>query len=357
MSRDQFIKRATLLGISATGDRRHARRRRQGDRRRPAGVRSLAGSTVNLLVAAEGDREGCPGQDRRDQEAVRHRRQDDRARRRAARSRRRTRASRRRPAPTTRSWCSASPSRRWSAAATSSPLNAVRQRRLRPGYDFPATSPRASSTTSATSTSSRRHVRRQDPLPDPRPARRLGRPLLPQGPVQGRPAWRCRRPGRQYLAAAKKLNGNGVAGNSMIAKSGDVSMFLVDWYTRFANSGGAADERHAAGEELHPAADQPAGRRGAAAHGRLRAVRRPRACSSYDFTASTDAFSAGKTAMMLMWSTIGGPVYNPKTSKVAGKVAVGVAARQGHRRCAAAGAWASRRTRRTRTPPGRSSPT
>ena len=47
----------------------------------------------------------------------------------------------------------------------------------------------------------------------------------------------------QYLAAAKKLNGNGVSGNSMIAKSGDVSMFLVDWYTRFANSGGAADER------------------------------------------------------------------------------------------------------------------
>jgi len=26
--------------------------------------------------------------------------------------------------------------------------------------------------------------------------------------------------------------------------------------------------------------------------------------------------------MMLMWSTIGGPVYNPKTSKVAGKVSV-----------------------------------
>src|SRR5262249_2733883 len=35
----------------------------------------------------------------------------------------------------------------------------------------------------------------------------------------------------QYLAAAKKLNTGGVAGNSMIAKSGDVSMFLVDWYT------------------------------------------------------------------------------------------------------------------------------
>ena len=34
----------------------------------------------------------------------------------------------------------------------------------------------------------------------------------------------------EYLAAAQKLNKDGVAGNSMIAKSGDVSMFLVDWY-------------------------------------------------------------------------------------------------------------------------------
>ena len=40
----------------------------------------------------------------------------------------------------------------------------------------------------------------------------------------------------EYLAAAKKLNGNGIAGNTMIAKSGDVSMFLVDWYTRFAST-------------------------------------------------------------------------------------------------------------------------
>ena len=45
---------------------------------------------------------------------------------------------------------------------------------------------------------------------------------------------------------------------------------------------------------------------------------------SYDFTISTDAFSAGKTAMMLMWSTIAGPVYNSKTSKVAKNVGVAI---------------------------------
>src|SRR5437660_640189 len=42
-----------------------------------------------------------------------------------------------------------------------------------------------------------------------------------------------------YLAAARKLNTGGVAGNSLIAKSGDVSMFLCDWFTRFANQPGA----------------------------------------------------------------------------------------------------------------------
>ena len=45
---------------------------------------------------------------------------------------------------------------------------------------------------------------------------------------------------------------------------------------------------------------------------------------SYDFTVSTNAFSAGKTAMMMVWSTIAGPVYNPATSKVANKVSVAV---------------------------------
>ena len=45
---------------------------------------------------------------------------------------------------------------------------------------------------------------------------------------------------------------------------------------------------------------------------------------SYDFTVSTNAFSAGKTAMMMVWSTIAGPVYNPKTSKVSSKVGVAI---------------------------------
>ena len=125
----------------------------------------------------------------------------------------------------------------------------------------------------------------------------------------------------QYLAAAKKLHGNGVSGNSMIAKSGDVSMFLVDWYTRFANSGGVLMSGTPQAKNFTPRLTSPAAV--ASLQHMVDCVQyADKGVSSYDFTASTDAFSAGKTAMMLMWSTIGGPVYNPKTSKVAGKVTV-----------------------------------
>ncbi len=127
----------------------------------------------------------------------------------------------------------------------------------------------------------------------------------------------------QYLAAAKKLHGNGVSGNSMIAKSGDVSMFLVDWFTRFTNMGGKLMSGSPQAKNYTPLLTSP--KAVAALQHMVDCV--PFASDGvlqYDFTASTDAFSAGKTAMMIMWSTIAGPVYNPKSSKVSSKVAVSV---------------------------------
>jgi multiple sugar transport system substrate-binding protein len=126
-----------------------------------------------------------------------------------------------------------------------------------------------------------------------------------------------------YLAAARKLNTGGVAGNSMIAKSGDVSMFLCDWYTRFVNMGGQLMSGSPQTKNFMPRLTSPAA---------VAALQHMVTCvdaaspgvHSYDFTASADAFSAGKTAMMMVWSTTAGPVYNPKTSKVANKVAVAV---------------------------------
>ena len=126
-----------------------------------------------------------------------------------------------------------------------------------------------------------------------------------------------------YLAAAKKLHGGGVAGNSLIAKSGDVSMFLVDWYTRFINSGGVLMSGTPQAKTFTPHLTSPTAV--AALQNMVDCVKYASSgVLQYDFTASTDAFTAGKTALMLMWSTIGGPVYDKTTSKVAAQTGVAV---------------------------------
>jgi multiple sugar transport system substrate-binding protein len=127
----------------------------------------------------------------------------------------------------------------------------------------------------------------------------------------------------QYLAAAKKLNGNGIAGNTMIAKSGDVSMFLVDWFTRFVSIGGVLMSGSPQRKNYAPRLTSPQAVAALQHMVDCVAASTP-GVLSYDFTISTDAFSAGKTAMMLMWETIAGPVYNPSSSKVANTVAVSI---------------------------------
>jgi multiple sugar transport system substrate-binding protein len=138
-----------------------------------------------------------------------------------------------------------------------------------------------------------------------------------------------------YLRAARTLNTGGVAGNSMIAKSGDVSMFLCDWYTRFTNMGGILMSGSPQTKNFKPRLDSRIG---------IAALQHMVDCvkyaapgvQSYDFTVSTNAFSAGQTAMMMVWSTTAGPVYNPKTSKVANKVGVAVPPGRGQ---AVRGGW------------------
>jgi multiple sugar transport system substrate-binding protein len=127
-----------------------------------------------------------------------------------------------------------------------------------------------------------------------------------------------------YLAAAEKLNAGGVAGNSVLAKSGDVNGPLVDWFTRFVNQPGAKlMSGSPQAKNYTPRLTSP--QAVAALQHMVDCMKfAPSGALSYDFTTSVNAFSAGKTAMMLMWSTIAGPVYNAKTSKVADKVSVAV---------------------------------
>jgi ABC-type glycerol-3-phosphate transport system substrate-binding protein len=118
-----------------------------------------------------------------------------------------------------------------------------------------------------------------------------------------------------YLAAAEKLHTGDVAGNSMIGAN-DVSLFLVDWYTRFITMGGNLTTGSKKDKTLQTNFTSPEAVR-ALQHMIDCAKFAPAAVASYGFTEGLDAFSTGKVAMMLFWSTIGGSIYNPETSTVA----------------------------------------
>lgn len=125
-----------------------------------------------------------------------------------------------------------------------------------------------------------------------------------------------------YLAAAEKLNTGGVAGNCMIGAN-DVSLFLVDWYTRFITMGGQFTTGSKADKTLQTNFTSPEAVR-ALQHMIDCAKFAPAAVSSYGFTESLDAFATGKVAMMLFWSTIGGSIYDPASSTVAETTEVAV---------------------------------
>lgn len=113
----------------------------------------------------------------------------------------------------------------------------------------------------------------------------------------------------EYLAAAEKLTTGDVAGNCMIGAN-DVSLFLVDWYTRFITMGGSFTTGSKADKTLMTNFTSPES---------IRALQHmidcvpfaPAAVTSYGFTESLDAFISGKVAMMAFWSTIGGGIYSP----------------------------------------------
>ncbi len=112
-----------------------------------------------------------------------------------------------------------------------------------------------------------------------------------------------------YLAAAKTLTSGDVAGNCMIGAN-DVSLFLVDWYTRFITMGGQFTKGSKADKTLETNLTSPEAVR-ALQHMIDCVPYAPAAVTSYGFTEGLDAFISGKVAMMLFWSTIGGSIYGP----------------------------------------------
>ena len=164
----------------------------------------------------------------------------------------------------------------------------------------------------------------------------------------------------EYLADAEALNQGDVSGTSMVGAN-DVSLFLVDWYSRFITMGGQLMNGTPATQDFEPNLTSEASVR-ALQHMIDCAAFSPSGVTSYGFTESVDAFSVGNVGQMICWSTIGGSVFDPELSRVSDTVDVAVLpADEGRPRgpCAAGGAWASPRTcpRSARTWPGTCSPT
>lgn len=142
----------------------------------------------------------------------------------------------------------------------------------------------------------------------------------------------------EYLEAAEALHSDDVAGNTMVGAN-DVSLFLVDWYTRFKSMGGELMTGSPQDGDFTPQLTSDASVR-ALQHMIDSAQYAPAAVSTYGFTESVDAMATGSVAMTLMWSTIAGSLYDPESSQIADSIAVAaVPADPGETGSAVRGGW------------------
>ncbi len=124
----------------------------------------------------------------------------------------------------------------------------------------------------------------------------------------------------EYLEVAEALHSDEVAGNTLVGAN-DVSLFLVDWYTRFLGMGGELMTGDPGDGDFTPQlTSEPAVR--ALQHMIDSAQFAPAAVTTYGFTESVDAMATGRVAMTLMWSTIAGSLYDPESSEIADSIAV-----------------------------------
>lgn len=123
----------------------------------------------------------------------------------------------------------------------------------------------------------------------------------------------------EYLAAAKALTTDEVAGSAMVGAN-DSSTFLVDWYSRFLGMGGQlmTGSKNDGTLEIH--FDSPEGV--AAMQAMIDVLPySPAAVTTYGFTEAMDQFMAGKVAMWPAWTAIAGALFGPD-SPVSDTVAV-----------------------------------
>jgi multiple sugar transport system substrate-binding protein len=125
-----------------------------------------------------------------------------------------------------------------------------------------------------------------------------------------------------FRTAAEALNSPPDHYGVSVIGANDFSLTSVDWWHRYANIGGVLFTGSLKDKTFMPQVDTPEGVKALQMMIDLLPFASPNV-TQFRFEESTDNFATGKTAMMIMWSTIAGSIYNPETSLVADKT-VGV---------------------------------
>ncbi|MDQ6669211.1 MAG: extracellular solute-binding protein, partial [Chloroflexota bacterium] len=128
----------------------------------------------------------------------------------------------------------------------------------------------------------------------------------------------------EYVDVARKLHhpADGVYGTAFIGKL-DPSISLTDWGNRFLSLGGQMFTGSLKDKTVTPHLDSDQSI--AALENMVQLTElSPPGVSSYALTEVTDAMSAGKIGMMLMWAVVSGKTWAPDLSKVSDKVAAAV---------------------------------
>lgn len=142
----------------------------------------------------------------------------------------------------------------------------------------------------------------------------------------------------EFFENAKKLHSDKVAGCSFIGAN-DFSLAFVEWYTRFITLGGELMSGDPNGKDFRPNVNTKEG------IGALQLLidclpYAPKNVTQYAYSENVDAFSTGKIAQMIFWSTIAGPVFDKEKSLVADKTGTAqVPAAAGQKRRSIQGGW------------------
>jgi ABC-type glycerol-3-phosphate transport system substrate-binding protein len=126
----------------------------------------------------------------------------------------------------------------------------------------------------------------------------------------------------EFQAAAAALNSPPDHYGVSIIGANDFSLTSVDWWHRYANIGGVLFTGSIKDSTFTPQVNTSEGIQALQMMIDVLPYCSPNV-TSFGFQESTDNFATGKTAMMVLWSTIAGTIFNPDTSTVYDKI-VGV---------------------------------